>query len=121
MMNNNNQAMNHRSGERPAQSNETGLSTYSYGTYDQVARFTDATKAIAELASMTYNYSKEIWMLLIDKTEATFTEPSISANANDKVDWRSTTCCYECGLTMKRTKRVISGVDDFGCWPCFSS
>jgi len=83
---NNNQATKPRSGDRPAQSNETGLSmcTYSYGTHDQVARFTDATKAIAELAGTTYNYGKEIWTLLMDKTEATFPEPSAPADATDK-------------------------------------
>jgi hypothetical protein len=40
-----NLSTNPRSGESPANSNETaGLSTYSYGTHDQGARFTNATK-----------------------------------------------------------------------------
>jgi hypothetical protein len=80
-----NQATYPRSGESPANSPEiAGLSTYSYGTHDQVARFTNATKDITELAGTTYKYGKEIWNLLMKKSEATFPEPSTPSNEKDR-------------------------------------
>ena len=65
---------------------ETGLlsSRYSYGTHDQVARYTATTKAIAELAGTTYDYNKEIWTLLMNKREAVFTEPTIPPDDKDR-------------------------------------
>jgi len=71
------QATAPRSDDGTADSTElVGLGTYAYGTHDQVARFTNTTKDIAEHAGTTYKYGKEIWKLLMKKTEATFTEPS---------------------------------------------
>ena len=51
-------------------------STYSYGTHDQVARFTKTTKDIAEYTSTTFKYGKEMWTLIQDKAETVFTEPT---------------------------------------------
>ena len=66
--------------------NSTELGTYAYGTHDQVARFTNTTKDIAELAGTTYKYGKEIWKLLMKKTEPTFTEPSAPTDEKDRTE-----------------------------------
>jgi hypothetical protein len=82
-----NLSTNPRSGESPADSNEiAGLGTYSYGTHDQVSRYTNATKDIAELAGTTYKYGKEIWDLLMKKSEAKFPEPSAPSDAKDRAE-----------------------------------
>ena len=58
-------------------------SLYSYGTHDQVAKFMKTTEAIAEYTGTTYKHGKEMWTLIQDKQEPTFTEPS--PPADDKV------------------------------------
>jgi hypothetical protein len=52
------------------------MGTYSYGTHDQVTRFTSATKDIAAYVGTTYKQGKEMWTLLIYNEEAVFTKPT---------------------------------------------
>lgn len=52
------------------------LGTYSYGTHDQVSRFTSTTKDIAAHVGTTYKQGKEMWTLLVDNEEAVFQEPT---------------------------------------------
>ncbi len=59
------------SGTSPAQT-----STYSYGTTDQVARYSNTTREIAEYAGENYKAGKQIYEMLMKRTEATITEPS---------------------------------------------
>ena len=46
---------------------------YTYGVEGQQERYLAVTKAIAEYAAV--KHSKELWTLITEKTEASFTEP----------------------------------------------
>mmetsp|Transcript_27987 Transcript_27987/g.65074 ORF Transcript_27987/g.65074 Transcript_27987/m.65074 type:complete len:363 (-) Transcript_27987:30-1118(-) len=54
---------------------DNGMTTYDYGTHDQISRFTNATNDIAEYAGRSYTYGKEIWTLMTKGIEPTFKEP----------------------------------------------
>jgi hypothetical protein len=59
------------------------MGTFSYGTHDQVTRFTSAKKDIASHVGTTYKQGKEMWNLLIDNEEAVFPEP-VTPSETDK-------------------------------------
>jgi len=67
---------------------------YTYGVPGQAVRYTKATKAIAEYAGT--KYSKEMWNLVHNKEEATFTEPNTPADTATRAEMKR----YEMKLRM---------------------
>ena len=72
-----------RSGDSPPLKNDE-MSIYSYGTHDQVARFTSVTKDIAAHVGTSYKQGKEMWILLMDNEETMFTEPTAPKDGTDR-------------------------------------
>ena len=72
-----------RSGDLTPLKNDE-MSIYSYGTHDQVTRFTSVTKDIAAHVGTSYKQGKEMWILLMDKEETVHTEPTAPVDATNR-------------------------------------
>lgn len=65
---------------------DASMDTYAYGTVDQVSRFTSTTKDIAAFVGTTYKQGKEMYTLLTDNDETTFTEPTAPLDDKNRAE-----------------------------------
>lgn len=70
----------------PTDIKKNELGTYSYGTHDQVTKFTSTTKEIASYVGTAYKQGKEMYTLLVDNEEAVFSEPIAPKDASNRAE-----------------------------------